>query len=140
MGERYYFDTSIWLDFLEDRDKPNLPKTTWAKKLIDKIALSKSTIILSDNNLLELESLGYSRIDISILLHSLRSIIVRVESTSQQIGKAKDLSQKRGVPKRDALHALLARDNHALLVTLDEHFNQLRDIIIPHKPKEFIES
>ena len=68
----------------------------------------------------------------------LKSIVIFVESTEKEIGKAKDLAQKRDVPKRDALHALIARDNNAVLVTLDNHFRKLTDIITPHSPKEFI--
>ena len=138
MGNIYYFDTSIWLDFLEDRNEPNLPKSTWAIELINKIILEESKIILSDNNIIEFEVLGYSRYDIENLLDSLKSIIVSVESTPQQISRSKDLSEKRNVPKRDALHALIARDNKALLITLDAHFNKLMDIAMPHNPKEFI--
>ena len=136
--KRYYFDTSIWLDFLEKRDEPNMPKSDWALKLVDKVTNNGDTIILSDNNILELESIGYLRYDIEDLLSSLSSFIKYVESTSQQIGKAKDLSQKRNVPKRDALHALIARDNQAILVTLDSHFNELKDICKPYRTNELI--
>jgi len=66
--------------------------------------------------------------------------IVFVESTGKEIGKAKDLAYKREIPKRDALHALIARDNEAILITLDRHFQKLSDIIKPHSPKEFISS
>jgi len=37
MEKRFYLDTSIWLGFFEERDEPNFPKGTWAKKLIKKI-------------------------------------------------------------------------------------------------------
>ncbi len=54
MEKRFYFDTSIWLDFFENRDEPNFPKGTLAKKLIDKIIKEDWKIIYSDLNLMEL--------------------------------------------------------------------------------------
>lgn len=44
MAERFYFDTSIWLDFLEKRDEPNLPKSAWVKDLIEKIKINNEII------------------------------------------------------------------------------------------------
>jgi hypothetical protein len=35
--ERFYLDTSIWLDFFENRNEPNFSKGTLAKELIKKI-------------------------------------------------------------------------------------------------------
>ena len=59
MQRKYYFDTSIWLDFFEKRDEPNFPKGTWAKELINKIIKEDDKILFSDNNLLELINIGY---------------------------------------------------------------------------------
>jgi len=136
--ERYYFDTSIWLDFLENRNEPNMPKGEWAKKLIEKIIEEECKIIFSDINSLELEGLGYSPYEIDELLQDIRQFIILVESEPAQFRKAKDISKKRGIPLFDAIHALLARDFNAILITLDKHFNEIKDIIIPHSSKEFI--
>ena len=59
MEKRFYFDTSIWLDFLENRDEPEMPKGTWAKELIKKIVKEGNKILFSDNNMLELINNGY---------------------------------------------------------------------------------
>jgi predicted nucleic acid-binding protein len=136
--KKYYFDTSIWLDFFENRDEPNLPKGEWANKLINKIVKNDDRIIYSDNNVYELNIVGYSSEDIKNMLKPIKPILIFVESTEKQIGKAKDLALKRDIPKRDALHALIARDNKAILVTLDKHFQKLLDIIKPKSPKELI--
>jgi predicted nucleic acid-binding protein len=138
MEKRFYLDTSIWLDFLEKRDEPSLPKGTWARKLIEKIIKNKDKILLSDVNILELGVIGYSEFEIEELLDELKAVIVHVESSESEIRKARDLSSKRNIPKRDALHALIARDNSALLIALDNHFKELKDISKPHSPKEFI--
>ena len=134
----YYLDTSIWLDFFENRDEPNLPKGTWARELVNKVIKDGNKILFSDNNILELINIGYSEFEIEKLLQSLKPIITFIESTEKETGKAKDLAQKRDVPKRDALHALIARDNNAILITLDNHFKKLIDITKFHSPREFI--
>lgn len=136
--KKYYFDTSIWLDLFENRDEPNLPKGRWAKELIEKIIAEDSKIVYSDNNIYEFNAIGYSSEDIRNKLQPLKAILIFAESTEKQIRKSKDLSLKRDVPKRDALHALIARDNKAILVTLDKHFQKLHDIIKPKNTKELI--
>ena len=61
-----------------------------------------------------------------------------MESTEKQVRKSKDLSSKRDIPKGDALHALIARDNKATLVTLDNHFKKLYDITKSKRPQDII--
>jgi hypothetical protein len=95
MAERFYLDTSIWLDFLERRDEPNFPKGTWAKEMIEKIIKNKGKILFSDLNILELANIGYSEFEIEEILAGFKAAIVHVESTENEIRKAKDLSQKR---------------------------------------------
>ena len=138
MEEYYYFDTSIWLDFFENRDEPNFPKSIWARKLIRKIIQEEGKIIFSDNNMIEFVENGYLEFEIEEKLNKFGDLVIHIDSTEKEIGKAKDLAQKRNVPKRDALHALIARDNNAILITIDNHFKKLTDIAIPHKPKDFI--
>ncbi len=138
MTEKYYFDTSIWLDFFENRNEPTLPKGDWAHKLLNKITEDNNKIIYSDNVILELGIVGYQPHEIDGLFEKIKPILVFVESTEKQIRKAKDLSSKRNVPKGDALHALIARDNKATLVTLDRHFKKLLDITEPKKPQDLI--
>lgn len=138
MAKRFYFDTSIWLDLFENRDEPNFPKGTWARELIKNIAGDEHELVYSDLNLIELEEIGYSYYELENLLKSFSLLLIFIESNSNQIKRAKDLSAKRLVPRKDALHALIARDNECILITFDNHFQSLKDIIIPHKTNEFI--
>lgn len=138
MSNLYYFDTSIWLDFFEKRNEPNFPKTERAKKLIIKIALEQGKIILSEVVLNEMLGLGYSRYELEEKFSHLFYLITRVSSTKKQFGKAKDLSHKRNIPIRDALHALTARDYKAIMVTRDKHYDKLLDITKYKKPEEII--
>ncbi|MBN1376781.1 PIN domain-containing protein [Candidatus Woesearchaeota archaeon] len=48
------------------------------------------------------------------------------------------ISRKINIPKNDVLHAILARDNNAILVTRDKHFYKLAEKIIVKKPEELI--
>lgn len=134
----FYFDTSIWLDFFEDRDLPNLPKSEWATKLIKKIVKENNRIIYSNANEEELIGQGYTNQEIESLFKPIKSIIINVEFTRTQFGKAKDLAQKRNIPVFDALHALIARDNKATLVTLDHDFQKLKDIVSIKGPQDII--
>lgn len=136
--KRYYFDTSIWLDFFENRNEPNLPKGEWANKLINKIISEDNKIVYSDAVKDEIIDLGYSIGEIEKLLEPLNRVLIFVEATKKQFGKAKDLSAKRNVPLFDALHALTARDNKAIMVTLDSHFKKLTDITKYKKPEDII--
>ena len=138
MAQKYYLDTSIWLDFFENRNEPNLPKGDWVHELLDKITKNNDKVIYSDIVILELGVAGYQSHEIEKLFEKIKPILIFVESTEKQARKAKDLSSKRDVPKGDTLHALIARDNKATLVTLDNHFKKLLDIIKPKRPQDLI--
>jgi len=138
MEKRYYFDTSIWLDFLEKRDEPNMPKGEWATKLVEKIIRDRDKIIFSDVNMMELRGAGYSDFDMEDILDKFGEAIIKVEASEKEIGKSKDLASKKGIPRGDALHALIARDNNSILVTLDHDFKELTDIIKPYRTNDLV--
>ncbi len=134
----YYFDTSIWLDFFENRDEPNFPKGELSHRLINKIINADDKVIYSDHVIIELKSLGFSIYDIKEMFRPLRRIIIYVNSTPKQFGKAKDIALKRNIPKGDALHALIARDNKAIMVTWDRDFQELKDIVDCNNPRDLL--
>lgn len=135
MGKRFYFDTSIWLDFLEKRGKHGES----ALKLIEKIIWGGDIILYSFNVIHELRNLGYSAEEISELMSIAKpDNIKNININKLQIDEAKKLALERDVPKRDAFHAVVARDNEAILITRDYHFQKLKDITIPKLPEEFI--
>lgn len=98
----------------------------------------KKKIIYSEIVLLELGVAGYQPHEIEKLFEKIKPILIFVESAEKQARKAKDLSSKRGIPKGDALHALIARDNKATLITLDNHFKKILDITKPKRPQDLI--
>ena len=138
MTRIYYLDTSIWLDFFENRNEPNIPKGDWARELLAKIIKNDDKVVYSDIVLIEFGSIGYPPEEIQRMFDQIRPILLFVESTSKHLKKAKDLSAKRDIPKGDALHALLSREHKATLVTLDWHFQKLADISKAKRPQDLI--
>ena len=135
MAEEFYFDTSIWVDFHEKRCK----NVESAFKLIIKIINEDLKIAYSDLNIKEFKDLGYTQDEINSLLSIAKpNNIKRVHIYREQLEEAKKLAIQRDVPKKDALQAILARDNHLQLISRDEHFEKLKDITRAKKPEDFI--
>jgi predicted nucleic acid-binding protein len=62
----------------------------------------------------------------------------RVDIGGRQVDEARRISRDRSVSRGDALHAVLARDNNAIIITRDKHFEVLYDIVKSLKPEEAI--
>lgn len=135
---KYYFDTSIWIDLFEDRNEPNLPKGEFIKRLLIKITNESHIIFYSDLIIKELINNNYTIFEIREIFEKVKDITKWIDTTTKQINKAKDLSVKRKIPKGDALHALIARDNKAILITRDKDFQKLLDITQPFKPEDLV--
>ena len=117
---RYYADSCIWIDFLGDRRETTL---------FEDCLVNSEELLISDILIDELSQ--YVKLDnMKVILHLFDSkqLLFRAKSTSLQRIEAKDLAEKRNIPKGDALHAIIARDYNATLVTRDKHFLKLKDI------------
>ncbi len=138
MAEKYYVDTSIWMDLLEDRKGFNgEPLGDYALKFFAMIKAKNQKLILSDLLVRELES-NYSVEEINGMILPFRKIIEKVFVTKEQRDEAKKIAEKRDLPPGDALHAILARDNNFIMITRDKHFRELGDISKHYKPEELI--
>jgi len=118
---RYYIDTCVWIDFIEGHE--------YAEEIFFKAIHDEDTILVSD--LMSKEFLRYkeySGIHLLITLLESKKLIEHVNTHAFQDQEAITLSDKKNVPKPDALHAILARDNNAILITKDKHFKSLIDI------------
>ncbi len=137
--ERYYLDTSIWMDLYEDRKGYNQePLGDFAWKLLGLIKAKKNNLlIISDLLIRELE-MNYSLEEINGMMKLFENIIEKIITTKMQRNEAKRIATERNLPTGDALHAILARDYKLILVTRDKHFRQLEDISSHHKPEELI--
>lgn len=137
---RYYIDTCVWRDFYEDRVGPRgRPLGEYAAKLIMKLISDKEEIIISNAVFRELEA-DYSDEDITIMLDMVSRMgkLVRVRTTYEEADEANVISKERNLPKGDALHAVVARDNEAIIVSQDKHFQKLKDIVGMVQPEELI--
>lgn len=136
MIERYYIDTSIWMDLLEDRKGyNNEPLGDYALKLFALIKAKKATLIISDLLIRELEGF-YSLGEINGMMLPFQKIIEKIIATKKQRIEARKIAEERNLPPGDCLHAILARDNNFILITRDKDFLQLEDISSHHKPEE----
>lgn len=133
---KYYLDTCIWLDFFDERDEPHLAKGRLARKLIERIINNNDRITYSIIILKEMSSGGHDFYDCKRIFAPLKRILVFCQARDFQYRKAKDIANKRDVPIADAVHAIIARDNGAILVSRDRHFKKLKDIVIAKSPEE----
>ena len=135
---KYYLDTCIWIDYFENRSDRFRPLGEWAFFLIKKIIQDDDLIIYSDLVEEELQVI-YSEKEIKkIFSIAPKEILVKVSNSIKQLKEAIHYSKRFNIPKKDALHAVLARDNEAILVTRDKHFYELTRDIIVKKPEELI--
>ncbi len=138
MTEKFYVDTSIWMDLLEDRKGyNNEPLGEYALKLFSLIKAKKNTLIITDLLIRELES-NYSMEEINGMVLPFQKIIEKIFVTKEQRDEAKRIGQERNLPPGDALHAIIARDHKLIMITRDKHFRQLEDIAKHYKPEELI--
>ena len=137
MAEKYYLDTSIWMDYYEDRKDPSKDIGEFAFKLLCRLLASKSKIVVSTFLLNELET-AYSLDKIRGLTLPFERLMEKVDVSGKQREEAKKIAQERGIPKGDVIHAILARDSNAILVSRDKHFQLLKDICKVVKPEEII--
>ncbi|MFH1055167.1 MAG: type II toxin-antitoxin system VapC family toxin [Candidatus Altiarchaeota archaeon] len=137
---RYYVDTNVWRDFLESREDNLRPLGEYAFQFLKHAMLSKERILYSDFVVEEL-MVEHSAKDIEKLCFEPikdAGLLERVELTRIQIDEAVRIARQRNVPRGDALHAVLARDNQAVCVTRDKHFELLKDIVESKMPEELI--
>ena len=132
--DKYYLDTSIWLDYYEKRGFNGEIALT----LMAKLAKEGKVIIYSDVNIIELKNLDYTQEEIGRIFSTYKNRLTLVRINRNQLEEARRLTKYIKVPKRDALHALVARDNEAILVSRDKHFFLLKYITEIKKPEDLL--
>jgi predicted nucleic acid-binding protein len=94
------------------------------------------TILISRLVCLELGDI--SEETLNKIMVEMRIRLETVPIAQIQINEARSIAQKRNILPNDVLHALLARDNQAILITRDRHFGELADIVLDEKPENVI--
>jgi len=136
--EKFYVDTSIWIDLYEDRKGyNNEPLGEYALKLFSKIKAKENKLIISNILIRELEGY-YSIEEINGMIKPFTKIIEKIISTTEQRIEARKIALERNLPPGDVLHAILARNNNLILISRDKDFRMLADISKGYKPEELI--
>lgn len=138
MPDKYYVDTSIWIDIYEDRKGyAGEPLGDYALKLFSILKAKGMMLVITDILLRELESF-YTIAEVNGMMKPFEKIIEKIISTKAQRDEAKRIAQERQIPPGDALHAIIARDHKLILVTRDNDFRKLQDISKYYKPEDII--
>jgi len=138
MENKYYLDTSIWMDVYEDRrGYNNEPLGDYGLKFLALIQAKKFKLIITDLIIKELQNY-YSVAEINGMMKPFEQIIVKIIGTKKQGDEAIKIANERKLPYGDVLHSILARDHKLILVTRDKHFKELQDISKSYKPEELI--
>ena len=139
MVQKYYLDTSIWRDYYENRSDKFRPLGEWALNLLTNILENEDYVLYSDFIIEELK-IRYGEKEIKNIFEIVnkRNLLIKVDISNSQTKEAAILCKKQKVAFGDALHAILARDNDAIMITRDNHFLELTDIAEIKKPEELI--
>ena len=127
-------DTSILLDAYEKRGVNG----EITLKLILKLIKEEAIIILSDLHIKELKDLNYSLNEINAIFQMFKlGEIKRVHINRNNLKESKQLASQKNIPKGDVLHAIISRDNDAIMISRDKHFKLLR-FIETKMPKDLL--
>jgi hypothetical protein len=138
MTQRFYIDSSIWMDIYEDRRGYfDEPFAQFGLHLLESILAKKDTLIITDTLIDELK-FYYSPEELNGMFAPFQALTEKIFATKEQKDEAEKLAYERKVPRGDALHAVLSRDHNLVLVARDKHFLDLEDISEHHKPEELI--
>ncbi len=133
MRKRFYVDTSVWRDYFEDRSDGVRPLGEFAFQFLKKCEKNESVVLYSEAVISEFERFPEF---IKEFQDSFRVSIAIVLVSEKQVAESEAIANKKAVPFGDALHAVLARDNNAMLVSRDRHFEELQEIVeccVPEK-------
>ena len=59
-----------------------------------------------------------------------------VTTSRDQFVEAKRIAKTLRTPLKDTLHAILARDSHAIVITRDKHFSKLKSVVNISRPED----
>ncbi len=136
MVQKFYLDTAIWRDYFEDRRDSIRPLGDFAFQFLKNCQKNNCKVLFSDLVVEELKS-DYSDERIAGLFSPFEDILVKVFLSDEQISQARKISSSvKETHFKDVLHAVLARDNKAVMVTRDRHFDALADIVKIAMPED----
>ena len=135
MSKRFYVDTAIWMDYYQNRTDRFRPLGELAKAFL-KRALEEEWVLLYSKMVIDELQTYFTDIEIREIFNASTSLLSEIEIADAQWKEAEQLAILHAVPFGDALHAVLARDSDAVIITRDRHFKRLKDIAAWKKPEE----
>ena len=129
MPQKFYLDTCIWRDYFEDRKDGIRPLGEFAFQLLKNCEKHGCNVLYSNLVVQELRA-HYSKERVAEVFSSFKHLLVEVQISNEQISEARKIvSSTQGTHLKDALHAILARDNCAVMLTRDKHFDALVHLV-----------
>ena len=133
--EQFYFDTSIWIDIFDQRGENG----EYAAALVEKILANDWMILYSDMVTIELKQIGLSDHELLRIFGIAKpDHLRRVHMANAHMTQSKKIAKPLRIPWGDALHAMLAREHGAQLVSRDHDFEKLKHITTAKKPEDLL--
>ncbi len=136
--KRFYVDTNVWLDFALNRSDGIHPLGEFAFQFFRKCIRNKWAILYSDAILEELgKKLTPSQIEkqcFKIILTE--NLLEKVCFSAKQVATAERIAKSKRLPFVDTLYAVIAKDNNAVVISRDFHFERLCDTVRIFLPEE----
>ncbi|MBU2101012.1 hypothetical protein KKG83_00365 [Candidatus Micrarchaeota archaeon] len=125
--KKFYLDTCIWRDYFEDRKDNLKPLGEFAFQFLKKCIKENAVIFVSDLVIEELKK-DYSLEQIELMFSDFKHLIVRTVYSREQAKEAFQFQRntKKKFPLSDVLHSIMSRDEKAILVTRDKHFEEIK--------------
>lgn len=135
-----FVDTHIFVDYFLDRSDNIKPLGEFIFQLVRRTISCEFYMLVSDGVIKELKNILNKKEDelTELIFKELISAgkIQFIKASENQTKEAELLAERRKIPKSDALFAILARDNAAILVSRDRHHQETEDIVEALKPEE----
>ncbi|MFH1588310.1 MAG: hypothetical protein ABIA76_03175 [Candidatus Diapherotrites archaeon] len=134
--KKFYLDTSIWRDYFEDRKDNLRPLGEFAFQFLKKCEKKKYFVIVS--SAVKKELLDYYSLEkMNQVFSSFKSTIIEVDYSKKQAEEAFNfwVNSNKKFPFYDVLHSIISRDNKAILIARDKHFNEI-GIVMGCLPEE----
>ncbi|MEW6295646.1 MAG: PIN domain-containing protein [Candidatus Diapherotrites archaeon] len=139
MQKRFYVDTSVWLDYYGDRKDGIRPLGEFAFKFFKHCNENNCKVFFSDFVLFELKEF-FPEKEIKILFSVIKkNLLMKVSVSEKQLMEANKIKKVfKEIPLNDIIHAIMARDSNAVLISRDKHFEDLSAIVECRPPEEII--
>ena len=136
MSQNIYVDTNIWIDYWIDRKSGLIPFGDFATQMFNRVLDCEFTIITSEYIISELKNNFKFELAPRLGVFKSANKLKVVPSQEGVFSLAKSLSEQRSLPFYDAIHVCMAKQEDAILITRDKHFQLVNDLVSVSLPEE----